>query len=39
VHGFTALERAGGFGIPRDVDVSLDFALGCLAATLRTSVD
>ncbi len=39
VHGFTALERAGGFGIPRDVDLSLDFALGCLAATLQSPAD
>ena len=37
VHGFTALERAGGFGIPRDVDLSLDFALGCLATILRSA--
>ena len=34
VHGFTALAAAGGFGLPRDLDASLAFALGCLESTL-----
>lgn len=35
LHGFVALERAGGFGLPQDVDTSFDQLLGTLDRGLR----
>lgn len=34
IHGFVALEAAGGFGLPRDVDRSFEHLVGTLAAGL-----
>lgn len=35
LHGFVALETAGGFGMPRDLEVSFDRAVDALDAGLR----
>jgi AcrR family transcriptional regulator len=37
VHGFVALENAGGFGIPLDVDKSFDWLVGALLKGLSAS--
>jgi AcrR family transcriptional regulator len=37
VHGFAALEIAGGFGIPLDVDKSFDWLVGALLEGLSSS--
>jgi AcrR family transcriptional regulator len=37
LHGFVALEHAGGFGLPYDVDASFDGLLGRLDVALRAS--
>jgi hypothetical protein len=36
VHGFVALEAAGGFGIPVDVDTSFERLVATLAGGLAT---
>jgi AcrR family transcriptional regulator len=36
LHGFVALELAGGFGFPNDVDHSFDLLVGALDQTLST---
>jgi len=37
VHGFAALEIAGGFGIPLDVDKSFDWLVSALLAGLSAA--
>jgi AcrR family transcriptional regulator len=37
IHGFVALEAAGGFGVPLDVDASFDRMVATLASGLKAS--
>ena len=39
VHGFVALELAGGFGLPQDVDASFEWLTELLATGLRARAD
>jgi AcrR family transcriptional regulator len=39
LHGFVALEQAGGFGMPQDVDTSFEHLLATLDAGLRHHTD